>query len=107
MRFTTIDRGIAASSQIASKTEISRGFSDHGMELTWLAEFLTGDALMASVCVTEARDLMEDRNNDEFSQEPLQWEPMAAIVLSVLDLKRSRIAELSSAYERFDVFSRA
>ena len=104
MRFTTTDRS-NASSQLPSKGEISRAFSNHGMELTWLAEFLSDDSLIASVCVADARDLVGDINNDEGGQKHSQWEPVAAVVLSVLDLKFGRIAELSSAYEHFDVFS--
>jgi hypothetical protein len=108
MRFTTIGRNIAASSQIASTREICAAFSDHRMELTWLAEFLSDDALMASACVTDALNLIENTNsnNDDFFQEHLLMGPMEVIVLSVLNFKRRRIAELSSAYECFDLFSR-
>ncbi|MBZ5647702.1 MAG: hypothetical protein LAN37_10815 [Acidobacteriia bacterium] len=102
MAAITISRSIAASSEIASAAEIRAAFAEHKQELTWLAEFLSDDELMASACVTDARDLMEN-NNDEICQECLQMWTREATIRSVLDFKRMRIAELSSMYEHDDL----
>lgn len=99
---TTINTDIAATSGIATAEEIRAAFSEHKQELTWLAEFLTGDELMASACVTDARDLTESNNEDEICQERLQLWAREATVRSAVDFKRMRIAELSSTYEHGD-----
>jgi len=101
MATTTISRSL--SSEIASTAEIRAAFAEHKEELTWLAEFLSGDQLMASACVTDARDLMENNNEDEICQECLQMWTREATIRSVLDFKRMRIAELSSMYEHDDL----
>ncbi len=102
MPTTTINTDIAATSGIATAEEIRTAFTEHKQELTWLAEFLTGDELMASVCVTDARDLTESNNEDEICQERLQQWAREATVRSAVDFTRMRIAELCSTYEHGD-----
>jgi DNA-directed RNA polymerase specialized sigma24 family protein len=101
MATTTISRSI--SSEIADTAEIRAAFAEHKQELTWLAEFLSADELMASACVTDARNLMENNNEDEICQECLRMWAREATIRSVLDFKRMRIAELSSMYEHDDL----
>ena len=103
MAATTISGNIGTSSGIADAEEIRAVFTEHRRELTWLAEFLSDDELMASACVTDARDLMENNNEDEICQECLQMWTQEATIRSVLDFKRLRIAELSSMYEHDDL----
>ena len=98
MAATTTSETIATNSGIAGAEEIRAAFTEHRRELTWLAEFLTDDELMASACVADARNLT-DNNEDEICQECVRRWPREATIRSALDLKRMRIAELSSAYE--------
>ena len=98
MAAITTSETIATSSGIAPAEEIRAAFTEHRRELTWLAEFLTDDELMASACVADARNLT-DNNEDEICQECVRRWPREATIRSALDLKRTRIAELSSAYE--------
>ncbi len=99
MAAITISPSVASSSGIASAAEIRAAFAEHKEELAWLVEFLSDDELMASACVSDARDLMENNNEDEICRECLQMWMREATIRSVLDLKRIRIAELSSTYE--------
>ncbi len=101
MAATTISRSFTASSEVASAAAIRAAFAEHKQELTWLAEFLSDDVLMASACVTDARDLMEN-SEDEICQEYLELWTRDATIRAVLDLKRMRIAELSAPHEQDD-----
>jgi len=106
MATTSINPRITAGSGIASAAEIRAAFAENREELMWLAEFLSDDLLTASACVTDARDLMENNKEEEICSECLQAWTREAIVRSVLDLKRTRIAALSSTYELEDVVCR-
>ena len=105
MAAITTSKTIANSSGIAPAEEIRAAFTEHRRELTWLAEFLTDDELMASACVADARNLT-DNNEDEICQDCIGRWHREATILSALDLKQTRIAELSSVYEsyEYDVF---
>ena len=105
MASTTISTSLSATAEIASAAEIRAAFVEHKEELTWLAEFLSDDELTASACVADARDLMEN-NEEEVCQECLQTWAREATLRSVLGLKQMRIAELSSRYERDDLIAR-
>jgi len=98
MSAITTSGTIATRSGIAPAEEIRAAFTEHRRELTWLAEFLTDDDLMASACVGDARNLT-DNIEDEICEECVRRWPREATIRSALDLKRTRIAELSSAYE--------
>ena len=103
MAAITINETIGASSSIASAEEVWVAFTEHKQELTWLAEFLTDDEVIASLCVADARKSSDGNNQgDEIDPEELQKWPQEATIRSVLDLKRTRIAELSSEYESLD-----
>lgn len=106
MAAITINGSFAKSSAIANADEIGAAFAEHKQELTWLAEFLTNDELMASACVADAGDLSESNKEDEICQECVRTWPREATIRSALDLKRTRIAELSLAYECEDQIGR-
>ncbi len=89
----------ATSSGIATAEEIRSAFVEHKQELTWLAEFLTNDELMASACIADAGDLSKSSKEDEIDQECARSWPREATIRSAVDFKRMRIAELSCAYE--------
>ena len=96
---TTSERN-ATSSGIATAEEIRSAFAEHKQELTWLAEFLTNDELMASACLADAGNLSKSSNKeDEVCQEWARSWPREATIRSAVDFKRMRIAELSCAYE--------
>ena len=99
MAAITISRDIATSPAIASAEDIRAAFTEHRHELAWLAEFLTGDELTASACVTDASIVTENNNEDEICRECLQAWIREATVRSALYLKRMRIDELSPVYE--------
>ena len=101
MAATTISARSGISSRVAGNAEELRAtFTEHGQELEWLAEFLTGDEIMASACVIEASTLREGENAK--SQEWLWPWPREATIRSALDVQRVRIAQLSSVYDRCD-----
>ncbi len=103
MAVITTNENITTSSAIGTAEEVRGAFSEHTRELTWLAEFLTDDELMASACVADARDLSRKNNReDEICQECVRSWPREATIRSALDVKQSRIAELSPAYESAD-----
>lgn len=87
-------------SRIASADEIRTAFTQHKQELTWLAEFLTGNEIMASACVIDARTQTENRN--AVSEEWFWTWPRETTIRSALDLERGRIDQLASVYERRD-----
>ena len=102
---TTISARSGISSRVAGNAEeIRETFTEHGQELEWLAEFLTGDEMMASVCVIDASILTEGENGK--SQEWLWPWPREATIRSALDVERVRIAQLSSVYDRYDCVQR-
>ena len=101
MAATTTSARSGISSRVAGNAEEIRAtFTEDGQELEWLAEFLTGDEMMASACVIDASTLRENENGK--SQEWLWPWPREATIRSALDVQRVRIAQLSSAYDRCD-----
>ena len=85
---------------IAGADEIRTAFTQHKKELTWVAEFLTGDEVMASACVVDACTRSESR--DENSEEWFWICMRETTIRSALDLQRVRIDQLASIYERRD-----
>jgi len=98
MAAITSNEIIGASSAIARPEDIRAAFTDHKEELTWLAEFLTDDELMASACLIDARTLTDD-NMDEICGAALASWPRDATICSALDFRRMRISELAWVYE--------
>ena len=98
---TTSSATSGISSPVAGNAEEIRAtFTEHEQELEWLAEFLTGDEMMASACVIDACTLRESENGK--SQEWLWPWPREATIRSALDVQRARIAQLASVYDRCD-----
>ncbi|HEY4677064.1 MAG TPA: hypothetical protein VIJ01_07880 [Candidatus Angelobacter sp.] len=89
---------ITGSSGIAGAEAIRTAFIEDNQALTWLAEFLTGDEMVASACVIDACNLTE--REYEIGQEWLWAWPRYATIQSALDIQRSRIAQLSQVYDR-------
>lgn len=84
------DRGTTA--------ETIRGkFAEHHKELRWLAGFLTGDDAVAEACVIDACATAESFS--EALSDGLDISPTFATIYSTIQMHRSRIAELSPAYE--------
>ena len=97
----TVTNGIiTTSSAIASAEEIRTAFVENNQALTWLAEFLTGDEMIASACVIDACNLTQLEY--AIGQEWFWTWPRNATIHSALDIQRSRIAQLSPVYERGD-----
>ena len=88
---------IASRSRIAGAEEIRTAFIEDNQALTWLAEFLIGDELIASACVIDACSLTEREYG--MGQESFWTWPRNATIHSALDIQRSRIAQLSPAYD--------
>ena len=101
MAAITTNDAIASSSPIASTQDVRAAFREYTKELTWLAGFLTDDETMASACVAEVYDVTNS-NDDEICYACVEAWPREATILSALELKWARIAELSSAYDRED-----
>lgn len=94
----TITNGtITTSSGIAGAEEIRTAFIENNQALTWLAEFLTGDEMIASACVIDACNLTQ--REYEIGQEWFWAWPRNATIHSALDIQRSRIAQLSPVYD--------
>lgn len=89
---------VTTSSRIASAEEIRTAFIENSQALTWLAEFLTGDEMIASACVIDAWALTETQY--EIGQLWLWTWPRDATIHSAIDIQRSRIAQLSPMYDR-------
>jgi len=96
MAAITTSRSIAISSGIASAEEIQTVFDENRRQLMWLAEFLTGDEMMASACVLDACAASEY----QLGQDCFWTWTRDATILSTVDLFRVRIAQLASAYDR-------
>lgn len=92
--------GIANSPGTSSGEAIPTPFAERHQELTWLAEFLTGDTVMASACLIDANTLTGGENGKY--QEWLWPCPREATIRSALDVQQVRIAQLSSLYDRCD-----
>jgi hypothetical protein len=88
------------SSGLASAEEIRIAFIENKQALTWLAEFLTGDEMIASACVIDACTLTE--REYEIGKEWFWAWPRYATIHSALDIQRMRIAELAPVYSRDD-----
>lgn len=94
-----VSSGIVTSGPgIASAEEIRTAFAENSQALTWLAEFLTGDEMVASACVVDAGTLTE--HDYKIGQEWYWTWPRDATIQSALDVQRARIAQLSPVYER-------
>ena len=98
MAAITTSGTIPTSSAIASAEEIRTAFIENDQALTWLAEFLTGDKMIASACVIDACTLTE--REYEIEEEWFWAWPRNATIQSALEMQRSRIAQLSSVYDR-------
>ncbi|HEY2236430.1 MAG TPA: hypothetical protein VGK01_23370 [Candidatus Angelobacter sp.] len=88
---------ITTSSAVARAEEIRTAFVENKQALTWLAEFLTGDEMIASACVIDACHLTE-REYDRGQEWSWTW-PRNATIHSALAIQRSRIAQLSPVYD--------
>jgi DNA-directed RNA polymerase specialized sigma24 family protein len=88
---------ITTSSAVARAEEIRTAFIENKQALTWLAEFLTGDEMIASACVIDACNLTE--REYEIGQEWFWTWPRNATIHSALDIQRSRISQLSPVYD--------
>ena len=97
MAAITTTETVTTSLSIASAEEIRTAFIDNKQVLTWLAEFLTDDEMIASACVIDAFNLMEKEY--EIGQESFGTWPRNATIHSALDIQRSRISQLSPVYE--------
>jgi hypothetical protein len=95
----TITTGIVTTTLgIASAEEIRTAFIENNQALTWLAEFLTGDEMIASACVIDACNLTE--REYEIGQKWFWTWPRSATIQSAFDIQRSRISQLSPVYDR-------
>jgi hypothetical protein len=88
---------ITTSSGIAGAEEIRAAFIENNQALTRLAEFLTGDEMVASACVIDACNLT-DREYEIGQKWSWTW-PRNATIHSAFDIQRSRIAQLSPVYD--------
>jgi hypothetical protein len=82
----------------ANVEQIRTAFSEHEQELTWLAEYLTGDVVMARACVIDARKRTEYEY--EIGDEWFCSWPRDATILSAVELQRTRIAQLAAIYDQ-------
>jgi DNA-directed RNA polymerase specialized sigma24 family protein len=89
-----------SSGAVATAEEIRATFSQHREELEWLAEFLTGDEMIASACVIDASALTDRESG--INQKWLSTWAREATIRSALDVQRVRIVQLSSVYDRYD-----
>ncbi len=100
MAATTTSGSIATGPRISSEEATGTPFAEHNQELTWLAEFLIGDTVMASACLIDTSTLTGGENS-RYQERLWPW-PREATIRSALDVQRVRIAQLSSVYERED-----
>ena len=99
MAATTITQNIRTSSHVPSTAEIREAFAAQKLELMWLSEFLSNDELMASICLSDARNMLEKNHKDQIRQRYLPMWIREATFRSVVDFNQMRIAELSPMYE--------
>jgi len=85
-------------SEHAGTQGIGKVFCQYREELEWLANLLTGDESVAVACVVDARALAESQTLG-LEDWLLKWARLATI-RSVVQVQRSRIAQLSLAYMR-------
>ncbi len=100
MAAITTSGSIATGPRISREEAIRTPFAEHDQELTWLAEFLTGDETMASACVIDASALAQGESS-KYQKWLWPW-PREATIRSALDVQRVRIAQLSSVYDHCD-----
>jgi len=100
MAAITTSGNIANSPGISSGEAIPTPFAEHHQELTWLAEFLTGDSVMASACLIDANTLTGG-DHGRYQEWLWPW-PLEATIRSALDVQRVRVAQLSLLYDRCD-----
>ena len=98
MAAITTTETVTTSLRIASAEEIRTAFIENQQALTWLAEFLTGDEMIASACVIDACNLTQRQY--EIGQEWSWAWPRNATIHSALDIQRSWISQLSPVYDR-------
>ena len=98
MAAITTTETVTTSSRITRAEEIRTAFIENNQALTWLAEFLTGDEMIASACVIDACNLTQCEY--EIGQEWFCAWPRNATIHSALDIQRSRISQLSPVYDR-------
>lgn len=77
---------------------IGKLFREHREGLEWLAQFITGDEKVAAACVIDACTRSEWQNSS--SATSLVKKMRIATILSALDTRTSRIAQLSQAHLR-------
>lgn len=85
-------------SGLATCAGIRNVFSQYRTELEWLAYFVTGDKTVAAASVTDACALSVSRNQI-FEEWLLNWARYATI-RAAIQIQASRIAQLTSTYER-------
>jgi hypothetical protein len=98
MAATVITGTFTPSSGMVSAEEIRTAFIENQQALTWLAEFLTDNEMIASACVIDACALTE--REYEIGKEWFWALPRYATIHSALDIQRVRIAQLAPVYER-------
>jgi len=77
---------------------VGNAFSQHREELEWLANFLTGDEMVATACVVDAWAVAESENAG-FQDWLSEWACMATI-RAAIQIHQRRIAQLASTYKR-------
>ena len=82
----------------AASENVGNVFSQHREELEWLANFLTGDEMIAAACVVDAGALAESENPG-FQEWLSEWACVATI-RSAAQIQQRRIAQLASTYKQ-------
>jgi DNA-directed RNA polymerase specialized sigma24 family protein len=85
-------------SRHATGGEVQEAFNQYREGLDSLALFLTGDPRLAEACIVDARALASTHNH--VFEEWLEHWARRATILSAIDMQKTRIAQLASAYER-------
>jgi DNA-directed RNA polymerase specialized sigma24 family protein len=83
---------------VATAEDIRATFMAHRQELTWLAEFLTGNDEVAEACVIDAS--VSAAAQGAVCQEYLLRCTRFATISSAVEMQESRITQLASFYER-------
>lgn len=89
---------IATRPELATAQGIRETFSRYQTELEWIAYFITGDEMTAAACVADACALATSRNQI-FEDWLLHWARHATMGAAI-QMLRSRVGQLSPAYER-------
>lgn len=83
-------------SRFASHEDVRRVFSEFGVELEWLAYFITGDHDTAAACVVDACGLSQS-HNQVFEDWLLHWARYTTI-RSALLTQKTRLCQLAGSY---------